>query len=143
MGGSGTRSCGRTNHESANFLNITALSCTLTWRLSSQLETESSSRTTLHVTRLGLCWSRGAYWMYLHFIPTTCLGIFNSMSTHLGCHGAAAQSSNTTMSEYSDLRGPLLRHLDTTSPVMYQKLVASMPRRVAAVLKAKGGAMRY
>ncbi|GBM19806.1 Transposable element Tcb2 transposase [Araneus ventricosus] len=29
------------------------------------------------------------------------------------------------------------------SPVMYQKLVASMPRRVAAVLKAKGGATRY
>ncbi|GBN23152.1 hypothetical protein AVEN_71597-1 [Araneus ventricosus] len=27
--------------------------------------------------------------------------------------------------------------------VMYQKLVASMPRRVAAVLKAKGGAKRY
>ncbi|GBN36301.1 hypothetical protein AVEN_8075-1 [Araneus ventricosus] len=26
---------------------------------------------------------------------------------------------------------------------MYQKLVASMPRRVAAVLKAKGGATRY
>ncbi|GBM94042.1 Transposable element Tcb2 transposase [Araneus ventricosus] len=29
------------------------------------------------------------------------------------------------------------------SPVMYQILVASMPRRVAAVLKAKGGATRY
>ncbi|GBL99854.1 hypothetical protein AVEN_162851-1 [Araneus ventricosus] len=29
------------------------------------------------------------------------------------------------------------------SPVMYQKLVASMPRRVAAVLKAKGGTMHY
>ncbi|GBN62696.1 hypothetical protein AVEN_179734-1 [Araneus ventricosus] len=29
------------------------------------------------------------------------------------------------------------------SPVMYQKLVISMPRRVAAVLKAKGGATRY
>ncbi|GBL97929.1 hypothetical protein AVEN_127029-1 [Araneus ventricosus] len=29
------------------------------------------------------------------------------------------------------------------SPVMYQKLVASMPRRVAAVLKAKGVAKRY
>ncbi|GBN67386.1 hypothetical protein AVEN_206033-1 [Araneus ventricosus] len=29
------------------------------------------------------------------------------------------------------------------SPVMYQKLVASMPRRVVAVLKAKGGATRY
>ncbi|GBN55213.1 hypothetical protein AVEN_246140-1 [Araneus ventricosus] len=29
------------------------------------------------------------------------------------------------------------------SPVMYQKLVASMPRRVAAVFNAKGGATRY
>ncbi|GBN73185.1 hypothetical protein AVEN_236880-1 [Araneus ventricosus] len=29
------------------------------------------------------------------------------------------------------------------SPVVYQKLVASMPRRVAAVLKAKRGAARY
>ncbi|GBM27949.1 Transposable element Tc1 transposase [Araneus ventricosus] len=29
------------------------------------------------------------------------------------------------------------------SPVMYQKLVASIPRRVVAVLKAKGGATRY
>ncbi|GBN93215.1 hypothetical protein AVEN_133252-1 [Araneus ventricosus] len=29
------------------------------------------------------------------------------------------------------------------SPVMYQKLVASIPRRDAAVLKAKGGATRY
>ncbi|GBN67749.1 hypothetical protein AVEN_44669-1 [Araneus ventricosus] len=29
------------------------------------------------------------------------------------------------------------------SPVMYQKHVASMPRRVAAVLKAKGGVTRY
>ncbi|GBM84291.1 hypothetical protein AVEN_59607-1 [Araneus ventricosus] len=29
------------------------------------------------------------------------------------------------------------------SPVMHQKLVASMLRRVAAVLKAKGGAARY
>ncbi|GBM27677.1 Transposable element Tc1 transposase [Araneus ventricosus] len=29
------------------------------------------------------------------------------------------------------------------SPVLYQKLVASMPRRVAALLKAKGGATRY
>ncbi|GBN73840.1 hypothetical protein AVEN_10651-1 [Araneus ventricosus] len=28
-------------------------------------------------------------------------------------------------------------------PVMNQKLVASIPRRVAAVLKAKGGAKRY
>ncbi|GBN02965.1 hypothetical protein AVEN_38985-1 [Araneus ventricosus] len=32
-------------------------SCTLTWRLSPQLEMESSSRTTPHVARLGLCWS--------------------------------------------------------------------------------------
>ncbi|GBM90860.1 hypothetical protein AVEN_49823-1 [Araneus ventricosus] len=30
---------------------------TLRWRLSSQLEMESASRTTSHVTRLGLCWS--------------------------------------------------------------------------------------
>ncbi|GBM76409.1 Transposable element Tc1 transposase [Araneus ventricosus] len=29
------------------------------------------------------------------------------------------------------------------SPVMYQKFVVSMPRRVVAVLKAKGGATRY
>ncbi|GBN50389.1 hypothetical protein AVEN_185884-1 [Araneus ventricosus] len=29
------------------------------------------------------------------------------------------------------------------SPVMYQKLVAFMPRRVASVLKSKGGASRY
>ncbi|GBM98327.1 Transposable element Tc1 transposase [Araneus ventricosus] len=38
------------------------------------------------------------------------------------------------------------RYLDiwyNLSPVMYQKLVASMPRRVADVLKAKGGATRY
>ncbi|GBM26206.1 Transposable element Tc1 transposase [Araneus ventricosus] len=38
------------------------------------------------------------------------------------------------------------RYLDiwyNLSPVMYQKLVASMPRRVTAVLKGKGGATRY
>ncbi|GBN52868.1 hypothetical protein AVEN_183488-1 [Araneus ventricosus] len=38
------------------------------------------------------------------------------------------------------------RYLDiwyNLSPVIYQKLVASMPRRVAAILKAKGGSTRY
>ncbi|GBN33327.1 hypothetical protein AVEN_182740-1 [Araneus ventricosus] len=33
------------------------ISCTLTGHLSSQLEMESSSRTTPHATRLGFCWS--------------------------------------------------------------------------------------
>ncbi|GBL78764.1 Transposable element Tc1 transposase [Araneus ventricosus] len=43
----------------------------------------------------------------------------------------------------STLRDHCLDIWYNLSPVMYQKLVASMPRRVAAVLKAKGGATRY
>ncbi|GBM07954.1 Transposable element Tc1 transposase [Araneus ventricosus] len=39
----------------------------------------------------------------------------------------------------STLRDRCLDIWYTLSPVMYQKLVASMPRRVAAILKAKGG----
>ncbi|GBM51956.1 hypothetical protein AVEN_194253-1 [Araneus ventricosus] len=43
----------------------------------------------------------------------------------------------------STLRDSCLDIWCNLSPVMYQKLVASMPRRVAAVLKVKGGATRY
>ncbi|GBN76504.1 Transposable element Tc1 transposase [Araneus ventricosus] len=43
----------------------------------------------------------------------------------------------------STLRDRCLDIWYNLSPVMYQKLVASMPRRVAAFLKAKGGAKRY
>ncbi|GBM17655.1 hypothetical protein AVEN_202820-1 [Araneus ventricosus] len=38
--------------KAANYLNIIGIRCTFTWRLSSQLEMESSSRTTPHITRL-------------------------------------------------------------------------------------------
>ncbi|GBN64101.1 hypothetical protein AVEN_20952-1 [Araneus ventricosus] len=43
----------------------------------------------------------------------------------------------------STLRDRCLDIWYNLSPVMYQKLVASMPRRVVAVLKAKGGATHY
>ncbi|GBM73490.1 hypothetical protein AVEN_6812-1 [Araneus ventricosus] len=43
----------------------------------------------------------------------------------------------------STLRDRCLDIWYNLSPVMYQKLVASVPRRVAAVLKAKGDATRY
>ncbi|GBM81977.1 Transposable element Tcb2 transposase [Araneus ventricosus] len=43
----------------------------------------------------------------------------------------------------STLRDRCLDIWYNLSPVMYQKLVASMPRRVTAVLKAKGGATGY
>ncbi|GBM16872.1 Transposable element Tcb1 transposase [Araneus ventricosus] len=43
----------------------------------------------------------------------------------------------------SSLRDHCLDIWYNLSPVMYQKFVAYMPRRVAAVLKAKGGATRY
>ncbi|GBM78278.1 hypothetical protein AVEN_36722-1 [Araneus ventricosus] len=44
--------------KAANYLNIIIwISCTLKWRLPSQMEMESSSRTTPYVTRLGLYWS--------------------------------------------------------------------------------------
>ncbi|GBM10228.1 Transposable element Tc1 transposase [Araneus ventricosus] len=43
----------------------------------------------------------------------------------------------------STLRGRCLDIWYNPSPVMYQKLVASMPRRVAAVLKAEEGSTRY
>ncbi|GBM27827.1 hypothetical protein AVEN_119284-1 [Araneus ventricosus] len=43
----------------------------------------------------------------------------------------------------STLRDRCLDIWYNLSPDMYQKLVASMPRRVAAVSKAKGGATRY
>ncbi|GBM07172.1 Transposable element Tc1 transposase [Araneus ventricosus] len=43
----------------------------------------------------------------------------------------------------STLRDRCLDIWYNLSPVMHQKLVASMPRRVAAVLKVKGGATRY
>lgn len=43
----------------------------------------------------------------------------------------------------STLRDRCLDIWYNLSPVMYQELVASMPRRVAAVLQAKGGATRY
>ncbi|GBN71093.1 Transposable element Tc1 transposase [Araneus ventricosus] len=43
----------------------------------------------------------------------------------------------------STLRDRCLDIWYNLSPVMYQKLVASMPTRVAAVLKVKGGATRY
>ncbi|GBN85056.1 hypothetical protein AVEN_48449-1 [Araneus ventricosus] len=43
----------------------------------------------------------------------------------------------------STLRDRCLDIWYNLSPVMYQKLVAPMPSRVAAVLKAKGGATRY
>ncbi|GBN42100.1 hypothetical protein AVEN_209179-1 [Araneus ventricosus] len=41
----------------------------------------------------------------------------------------------------STLRDLFLDIWYNLSPVMYQKLVATMPRRVAAVLKPKGGAL--
>ncbi|GBL92776.1 hypothetical protein AVEN_4491-1 [Araneus ventricosus] len=43
----------------------------------------------------------------------------------------------------STLRDRCLDIWYNLSPVMYQKLVASITRRVAAVLKAKGGTKRY
>ncbi|GBN20628.1 hypothetical protein AVEN_229403-1 [Araneus ventricosus] len=43
----------------------------------------------------------------------------------------------------STLRDSCLDIWYNLSSVMYQKLVVSMPKRVAAVLKAKGGATRY
>ncbi|GBM70738.1 Transposable element Tc1 transposase [Araneus ventricosus] len=46
-------------------------------------------------------------------------------------------------SNISTLRDRCLDIWYNLSPVMYQKLVASMPKRVVAVLKAKGDATRY
>ncbi|GFT41186.1 transposase domain containing protein [Trichonephila clavipes] len=43
----------------------------------------------------------------------------------------------------SDLRGRCLNIWYNLSPAIYQGLVASMPRRVEAVLRAKGGPTRY
>ncbi|GFV93479.1 transposase domain containing protein [Trichonephila clavipes] len=43
----------------------------------------------------------------------------------------------------SDLRDRCLNIWYNLSPAIYQGLVASMPRRVEAVLRAKGGPTRY
>ncbi|GFU73882.1 transposase domain containing protein [Trichonephila clavipes] len=43
----------------------------------------------------------------------------------------------------SDLRERCLNIWYNVSPAIYQGLVASMPRRVEAVLRAKGGSTRY
>ncbi|GFT00840.1 transposase domain containing protein [Trichonephila clavipes] len=42
----------------------------------------------------------------------------------------------------SDLRDRCLNIWYNVSPAIYQELVASMPRRVEAVLRAKGGSTR-
>ncbi|GBN34644.1 hypothetical protein AVEN_97129-1 [Araneus ventricosus] len=62
--------------------------------------------------------------------------IWDVMERHLRSQTPSFPNISTLRDRYLDIWYNL-------SPVIYQKLVASMPRRVAAILKAKGGATRY
>ncbi|GFT95307.1 transposase domain containing protein [Nephila pilipes] len=60
--------------------------------------------------------------------------------THLGWQ---LRVQRPPIRNISDLRDRCLNIWYNLSPVIYQGLVASMPRRVEAVLLAKGGPTRY
>ncbi|GBM07791.1 hypothetical protein AVEN_33086-1 [Araneus ventricosus] len=62
--------------------------------------------------------------------------IWDAMERQLGAQTPPCQKISTLCDRCLDIWYNL-------SPVMYQKLVTPIPKRVAAVLKAKGGATRY
>ncbi|GBM22014.1 Transposable element Tc1 transposase [Araneus ventricosus] len=62
--------------------------------------------------------------------------IWDVMERHLRAQTPPSQNISTLFYSCLDIWYNL-------SPVMYQKLVASMPRRIAVILKPKGGATRY
>ncbi|GBL74628.1 hypothetical protein AVEN_235527-1 [Araneus ventricosus] len=106
---------------------------------------ESSSRTMPHVTRLGLCWSGSrSILMNIHLMswPPNSPDL-NPMGHIWDAVKQQLRPQTPPCPNISTLRDRCLDIWYNLSPVMYQKLVVSMPRRVAAVLKAKGGAMHY
>ncbi|GBO08379.1 hypothetical protein AVEN_201107-1 [Araneus ventricosus] len=98
---------------------------------------ESSSRTTPHVTRLGWCWSGS------RSEPMNNSTDLNPMEHIWDVMERQLRAQAPLCPNISTLRDRCLDSWYNLSPVMYQKLLAFMPRRVAAVLKAKGDAARY
>ncbi|GFU46003.1 transposase domain containing protein [Nephila pilipes] len=60
--------------------------------------------------------------------------VMGLMGCHLGCHGTQLTVQRPPIRNISDLRDRCLNIWYNLSPIIYQGLVASMPRRVEAVL---------
>ncbi|GBN05350.1 hypothetical protein AVEN_176547-1 [Araneus ventricosus] len=105
---------------------------------------ESSSRTTPHVTRLGLCWSGSRMLDEFHLMswPPNSPDI-NPMEHIWDVMDQQLRAQTPPCPNISTLPDRCLDIWYNLSPVMYQKRVASMPRRFAVCLKDKGGATSY
>ncbi|GBL84507.1 hypothetical protein AVEN_117249-1 [Araneus ventricosus] len=136
MGGSGTRSCGITDHES----------CELS-------EHHCGSVAPLHdvclpagqrpTSRIVLEWFKeNTDEFHLASWPPNSPDL-NPMEHVWDVMELQLRAQTLPCPNISTLRDRCLDIWYNLSPVMYQKLVASMPMRVAAGLKGKGGATRY
>ncbi|GBM01306.1 hypothetical protein AVEN_170354-1 [Araneus ventricosus] len=116
VGGSGTRSCGRTDHTHIYFVPGETELLTLTCTDTDEFHLMSWPPNSPDLNPMEYIW--------------------DVMETQL-------RAQTLPCPNISTLRDRCLDIWYNLSPVMYQKLVASMTRRVADVLKAKGGATRY
>ncbi|GBL74526.1 hypothetical protein AVEN_235454-1 [Araneus ventricosus] len=101
--------------------------------------------TTPHVARLGIVlewFEEHTDEFHLMFWPPN-LPDLNPMEHIWDVMERQLRAQTPPCPNISTLRDLCLDIWCNLSPVMYQKLVASMPRRVAAILKAKRGATRY
>ncbi|GBO40335.1 hypothetical protein AVEN_258057-1 [Araneus ventricosus] len=142
MGGCATRSCGRTDHETCELSehhcgSVASLHGVCLpnrkWNL-------PADKAPCHKARIVLEW----------FEEDTCEFHLMSNSPDLNpmehiwdVLERQLRAETLPCPNISNLRDSFLDIWHNLCPVMYQKLVAYMPRRVAAVLKAKGGATRY
>ncbi|GBM00561.1 hypothetical protein AVEN_77367-1 [Araneus ventricosus] len=145
MGDSGTRSCGRTDHESCELSvhhcgSVAPLHfvCLPNWKWNLPARQRPMSQ-----ARIVLEWfEEHTDEFHLMFWPANSPN-HNPMEHIWDVMERQLRAQTPPCPNISTLRDRCLDIWYNLSPVMYQKLVVFMPRRVAAVLKAKGGATRY
>ncbi|GBN01619.1 hypothetical protein AVEN_228815-1 [Araneus ventricosus] len=149
MGGSGTRSCGRTDHESCELSehhcgSVAPLHgvCLPNWKWNLPARQRPMSQRTM--SRIVLEWfEEHTNEFHLMSWPPDYSPDLNPMEYIWDIMERQLRAQAPPCPNISTLRDRCLDIWYNLSPVMYQKLLASMPRRVAAVWKAKGGATRY
>ncbi|GBN73951.1 hypothetical protein AVEN_83262-1 [Araneus ventricosus] len=145
MGGSGTRSCGRTDHESCELSehhcgSVAPLhdACLPNWKWNFPAGQRPMSQGSDCV---GVVREHTDEFHLISWPPN--LPDLNPMEHIWDVMEQQLRAQTPPCKNISTLRDRCLDIWYNLSPVMYQKLVASMLMRVVAVLKAKGGAACY
>ncbi|GBN47443.1 hypothetical protein AVEN_28664-1 [Araneus ventricosus] len=145
MGGSGTGSCGRTDHESCELSehhcgSVAPLHgvCLPNWK-----RNLPAGQNPCHKARIVLEWfEEHTDEFHLMSWPPNSPDL-NPMEHIWDVLERQLRAQTSPYPNISNLSDRCLDIWYNLCSVMYQKLVAYMPKRVAAVLKAKGGATRY